>query len=196
MDLFTLKEGDLIDLPSFKERAAKNVIAAIDAARKVPLHRLLVALSIDHVGEETARLIAEEFKTIERIEKATEEELARIHGVGDIVAASLASWMENKQNRKTLHELLQYVDIEMPQEAKNKTALTGKTIVFTGTLETVGRDEAAQRARSAGAHVTNSVTKKTDYVVAGENPGSKIEKAASLGVTVLTEEEFKALLSE
>jgi DNA ligase (NAD+) len=195
VDLFTLTEGDLLGLPGFKEKAARNVIEAIAAARTVPLHRLLVALSIEHVGEETARLIANELKTIDAIRNAQQESLESIHGVGDIVTDSLVGWMKRKENLKLLDALTKHLTILAPAEAAGVTRLSGKTIVFTGTLPTLGRAEAESRAREAGAYVTSSVSKKTDYVVVGMDPGTKADRARELGVAILDEEEFRALLT-
>lgn len=194
-DLFTLKKGDLIDLPSFKDKSAENVIAAIDAARKVSLSRLLVALSIDLVGEETARLIAERFETLGKIQHASKEEIASIHGVGETVANSLCNWLQDRQNKMLLEELLKHIRI-LPPEQHSGGPLRGKTVVFTGTLQSMSRDEAKSKARTAGAHVTSSVSKNTDYVVLGESAGSKKEKARSLGVAILSEKEFTALVEK
>lgn len=194
VDLFTLTEGDLLGLPGFKEKAAQNVIKALNAVRTVPLHRLLVALSIPHVGEETARLIAEERKTIDAVRSASVEELSAIHGVGDIVAGSLVAWMKNDAHKKLLDGLLKHITVQAPEQ-KASLKLSGKTFVFTGTLPTLSRTEAEELARRAGAHVASSVSRKTDYVVAGEDPGSKADKAHALNVPCISEEEFKKLLS-
>lgn len=189
-DLFTLEKGDVLGLPGFKERAAENVITAIDAARTVPLHRLLVALSIDHVGEETARLIAEHFASIDAIRSASEADIAAIHGIGDIAARSLAAWMRDERNRTRLDALLPHLKVVEPEQRSQTTKLSGKTVVFTGTLQKLTRDEAKDRARRAGAHVASSVSKKTDYVIMGEDAGSKATKARELGIATITEDEF------
>lgn len=193
-DLYTLTEGDLLGLPGFKEKAAQNVIDAITAARKVPLHRLLIALSIEHVGEETARLIADRFKTIEAVRSATVGELSETFGVGEVVAESLVRWMHTPSNAVLLDELLTHITVEVPERAALGGALDGKTMVFTGSLPTLGRTEAEELARERGAHITSSVSKKTDYVVVGTDPGSKADKARELGVTILDEAGFRALL--
>ncbi|NCN52364.1 NAD-dependent DNA ligase LigA [Candidatus Parcubacteria bacterium] len=194
VDIFTLEVGDLIDLPSFKEKAAQNVIEAINASREVPLHRLLVALSVDHVGEETARLIAEHFGSLEAVRTASVEELAAVHGVGEIVAQSLHHWLCEPLHRETLDALLPHITIAAPERAAHKGPLAGKTIVFTGTMPTLSRSEGQNIARKAGAHVTNSVSKATDYVVVGEEAGSKEKKARELGVTILDEAAFRKLV--
>lgn len=194
-DLFTLTEGDLIDLPGFKEKSVQNVLASINAARKAPLYRLLVALSIEHVGEETARIISESMGSIERIRAATREELAEIYGVGEIVAESLYSWLRNKVHVKELDALLTHLEIEIVDTTHMSGTLSGKTFVFTGTLPTLSRTDAEDMVRKAGGAVTSSVSKNTSYVVVGSDPGSKAEKAESLGVTVLDETAFLKLLS-
>jgi DNA ligase (NAD+) len=194
VDLFTLKKGDFLSLPGFKDKSAQNAIDAIEVARTVPLHRLLVSLSIDHVGEETARLIADHFRSIEKIRNASREKLSAIHGVGDIVAASLYDWLRVKENSKLLDALLGEIRVESPKKVVASGKLNGKTLVFTGTLPTLGRSEASALARDEGAHVTSSVSAKTDYVVAGSDPGTKADKAAELGVSILDEQGFLKLI--
>ncbi len=193
VDLFTLEVGDLLTLPGFKEKSAQNVIDAIHAVTSVPLDRFLTALGIEHVGEETARLIASAFGKIERVRNASREELIAVHGVGEIVADSLVSWMHDKDHATLLDALLREVTPE-PMAETRSNGLGGKTFVFTGTLPTLGRTEAEEMARAHGAHVTSSVSKKTDYVVVGSDAGSKEEKARELGVTILDEAMFRSLL--
>lgn len=192
-DLFTLTEGDFIDLPGFKERSAKNAIDAISAARTVPLHRFLVALSIDHVGDETARRIAEHCGTIDAVRQATVPALAPVHGVGEVAATSLVGWMRKKEHTRFLDSLLAHLSIVPPPARRQDTPLSGKTVVFTGTLADLTRDDAKQRARRAGAHVASSVSRETDYVVLGADAGSKAEKAAALDIPILNESEFVAM---
>lgn len=194
VDLFTLTEGDLIDLPGFKEKSVQNVLSAIQAARVVPLYRLLIALSIEHVGEETARIIAESMHTIERIRAATRDELAEIYGVGEIVADSLVSWLHTEAHRKELDALLRHLEIEKEELSPTNGVLKGKTFVFTGSLPTLSRTDAEDMVRKAGGTVTSSVSKNTSYVVVGSDPGSKAEKAETLGVSILSESEFLRLL--
>jgi DNA ligase (NAD+) len=194
-DLFTLTPGDFDGLPGFKEKSAQNIIHAIHAVRMVPLHRLLIALSIEHVGEETARIIADAMGTIENIRSATKEELADIYGVGEIVADSLVTWLSDAEHAKELDILLSHISIIEPKRSdKDSLPLSGKTLVFTGTLPTLGRTEAEELAREYGGSVSSSVSKQTSYVVVGSDPGSKAEKAERLGVTILDEAGFRALL--
>lgn len=193
-DLFTLTEGDFLNLPGFKEKSAQNAVNAIDAARNVPLYRLLIALSIEHVGEETARVIADSMPTLKSIRNASRDDFANIYGVGDIVADSLYSWLHDKRRIKELDALLKHIKVVAPDTKHAGTTLSGKTFVFTGTLPTLGRDEAEDMVRKAGGSVSSSVSKKTSFVVVGSDAGSKAEKAEELGVPTLTEVEFKKML--
>ena len=194
-DLFTLTEGDLKDLPSFKEKSAQNLIAAIGEARQVSLHRLMVGLSIDNLGDENARLLADTFGSIENISKATKEEMSAIYGIGDVVAASVSDWFGNKNNQLSLSRLLKHIVIESLDSLERSDALAGQTFVLTGTLTSLGRDEAKDSIRRLGGSVTSSVSKKTSYVVVGAEPGSKEAEGKRLGVTILNETEFKTLLA-
>lgn len=194
VDLFTLEVGDLEGLPGFQKKAAENIVAAIKSASKVELYRLLVGLSIPNVGEETARLIATHSGTLAKVRKASCEELSAIHGVGETVALSVSKWMSDKQNADRLDSLVSCLKIVNPVSTSRNTALAGKTVVFTGSLPTLSRDEAKERARACGAHIAGSVSKKTDYVVMGEDAGSKAAKAEELGVKVLSEAEFLKLI--
>jgi DNA ligase (NAD+) len=190
-DIFTLSKGDIAQLPHFKEKATENLFDAIKAAKTVTFARLLVALSIDHVGTEMARIVAEHFGTLEKLRTAHRADIEGIHGVGEIVAVSLHSYFRNPLHARELHALIPHLTIQRAE--KNDGALTGKTFVFTGTMAKFSRDEAGARVRAMGAHVANSVSQQTSYVVVGSDPGSKFERAKALGVAVLTEREFEAL---
>jgi len=194
-DLFTLTEGDFLALPGFAEVSARNAVVAIHkAAKDVPLARFLTALSIEHVGEETARLVAEHFGTLEKVRTASEEEFVAIDGVGEVVAASLTHWFADKENNAMLKRLLKHVTVK--REARGAGGkLAEQTFVLTGTLEQMSRDEAGKRIRALGGKVASSVSAKTSYVVAGADPGSKYDKAIELGVPVMTEAEFIGLLT-
>jgi DNA ligase (NAD+) len=188
-DLFTLTAGDLKDLPGFKERAAQNVVDAIAAARDVSLERLLVGLSIEHVGEETARLLARYSGSLQALRQADERELAVIHGVGETVAAAVVAWFGAPRNQHRLDALLEHITVREGSTAMSGV-LAGATVVFTGTLPTLTRDEAKDLARQAGAQVSSSVSKHTTFVVAGDAAGSKAVKAQSLQVPLFSEAEF------
>lgn len=195
-DLFTLTAGDIKDLPGFKDKSAENVVSAIDAAKKVPLHRLLVGLSIDNVGEETARLLAETYGSLDGIKKASEEEVAAIYGIGETVAESIHAWFRESANKKLLEELLPHLDIQNPEVITASATFDAKSFVLTGSLESLTRDTAKEEIRKRGGKVSGSVSKKTDYVVVGADPGSKATEAERLGVTMLSEAEFLALLEK
>lgn len=194
-DLFTLTQGDLETLPRFGEKSARNVVDSINERRSIPLARLIIALSIDHVGEETADLLALEYQTIERLRKATEEELTGISGIGPVVAKSLVDWFGNSKNIHILESLLSHIQVMKPT-TKQAGALTGTTFVLTGTLQKLSRDEVKQLIKEAGGKVASSVSRATNYVVAGSEAGSKLTEAERLGVAVLSEEEFLALLKQ
>ncbi|MCR4274954.1 MAG: NAD-dependent DNA ligase LigA [Candidatus Campbellbacteria bacterium] len=194
-DIFTITKGDLLSLPRFAEKSADNLITSIEKAKKVSLARLLIGLSIEHVGEETAIDIAKHFKTLEKIQSASREELEALDGVGEIVAQSVYKWFRNAENKKLLKKLLRYVTVEATSYKLQATKLSGKTFVLTGTLATLSRDEAKGLIRANGGIVSSSVSKNTSYVVAGSDPGTKFADAQKLGVKIISESEFKNILS-
>ncbi len=195
-DLFALTKEDFLSLPGFKDKAAENAVAAIAAARTTTLPRLLIALSINHVGEETARLITTHFPTMEAVRSASEAALAAVNGVGPTIAASVVAWQKNKEAQRELRALLPYLQFpEGRVTASAKTTLAGTTFVFTGTLSSLSRDDAKELVRTRGGAVTASVSPKTSYVVVGSDPGTKAADAARLGVKVLSENEFLALVA-
>jgi len=195
-DIFTLKEGDIRDLEGFKEKSAENLINAISSAKRVSLGRFLIGLSINHLGEETAHDVAEHFGSLEKIRRASRQDLEEIEGVGEKVAESIFSWFKEKENSDLVDRLLDHIEIENPKSLKLEAQrLKGKTFVLTGTLSSLGRDEAKEMIRNLGGNVSSSVSKKTDYLVAGENPGSKYEQAEELDIKILNEDEFKKMLS-
>jgi DNA ligase (NAD+) len=193
VDIFTLKEGDISFLPGFAELSVRNLLQAIDQAREVSLGRLLIGLSIDQVGEETAYDVAENFGSIKKIREATIEDLQTIDGVGDIVAQSIHNWFRDRENIKMLTLLLKEIQIENSKKTGSQK-LKGKTFVLTGSLKNMTRDEVKEKIRGAGGIVSSSVSKKTDYVIVGDNPGSKYDKAVRLGVEIVKEEDVNELL--
>lgn len=193
-DLFTLTFGDIKDLPGFKDKSAENVINSINAVRTVPLHRFLVGLSIDGVGEETARLLADRFGTVATLRAATVEDIASLYGIGEVVAESIVAWFNDKNHQHLVDELLKHVT--PTAEETISATLEGKTFVLTGTLESLPRDEAKEEIQKRGGKVTGSVSKKTDYVVVGTEPGSKAGDASKLGVPILSEADFLKLLQK
>lgn len=190
-DFFTLTEGDLIGLPGFAEKAAKNLVVAIKERSIVSFPRFLTALSIQHVGEETAHEIARAFGTFDKLMNASIDDLERVPGVGGVVANSLHKWLRADEHQSMLKKLLKYVQIlEEKVPSKKNSLLYGKTIVLTGGLSAMTRDEAKLRIREAGGNISSSVSAETDFVVAGGDAGSKLLKAKELGVRVITEKEF------
>jgi DNA ligase (NAD+) len=194
-DLFTLEFGDVRDLPGFKEKAAQNVIDALEAARTVPLHRLLVGLSIENVGEETARLLADTFGSLEALKAASVEQLVAIHGLGETVASSVVEWFADPEHQRTLTQLLPHLQVQNPERNVFEQTLAGQTFVLTGSLEAFTRDEAKAAIQARGGKVSSSVSKKTDYVVVGSDPGSKAAEAKRLGVRTLDEAAFATLVA-
>lgn len=194
-DIFTLEEGDLLELEGYQEKSVENLLRAIENARTQTLPRFLVGLSIPHVGEETALDVAEYFGSLDKIRKASKEEFEAIEGIGPNVAESLYNWFRDNGNKKVLTKLLKEVSVEEIKQKKQDAKLEGKTFVLTGSLDSMTRDEAKQKIRSLGGNVSSSVSKKTDYVVAGENPGSKYKKAKKLGAKILNENKFLQFLS-
>ena len=193
-EIFTLTEGDLKELEGFAELSAKKLIDAIRARKRVALSRLLFGLSIDHIGEETARLLSLHFKTVKKLQKASVEELAAVKGIGGVLAQSVHDWLRDPVKSKILDRLLEHIAItrdETPRSGK----FIGKTFVVTGTLGSYSREEAEAKVRELGGSVSSSVSKKTSYVVAGSEPGSKLKKAEELGVNIVSESEFLKLLT-
>jgi DNA ligase (NAD+) len=195
-DIFTLEVGDVIVLPGFKEKSATNLISAIEAAKQVPLHRLLIALSIENVGEENARLLADTFGSLEALQHADQETIANIYGIGDTVAEAVVGWFSDTAHRLELERLLKHITVVNPDTVTKSGALKGESFVLTGTLSEFTRDEAKDLIRKRGGSVSSSVSKKTSYVVVGKEPGSKAEQAVALGVTTLDEAAFKSLLAK
>ena len=194
VNLFTLTADQLVPLESFQATAARNVVTAIAQASTVELYRLLIGLSIDGVGEETARLLADTFGTFTKLETATEAEIAEIYGIGDTVAQSVRAWFTLPTNQVFIETLTRHLTIVNPAAQSTAAKLHGQTFVLTGTLEQFTRDEAKDLIRRAGGKVVSSVSKKTDYVLVGRDPGSKAKVAYDLGVNTLSEGQFQELL--
>jgi DNA ligase (NAD+) len=198
-DFFTLKEGDLLTLEGFAAVSASKLAESINrSAKNVPLSRLITGLSIPQVGEETAILLAQNFKTVEKVAEASIEQFEAIKGIGDVVGRSIYDWFNLKENKKLIERLKEHLHITNAYYFIGQKAGTlpfaGKTFVLTGTMESLSRDEAKAKIRALGGDVSSSVSKNTTYVVAGEEAGSKLTKAEELGVQVLTESQFLKLL--
>ena len=195
-DLYSLRKEDLLKLERMGEKSADNLLAALAESKKNELDKLLFALGIRHVGAKVARILATEFGSMEKLQQAQPEELAQIRDIGDKIAESAVTWLNVPANID-LVERLAAAGLTMTFTApasQEDNPFFGKTLVFTGTMSTLGRAEAKTMAQDVGAKVSGSVSKKTDYVIAGAEAGSKLEKAQQLGVTVIDEAEFLRLL--
>lgn len=195
-DLYSLTASDLSQLEGFKEKSIHNLLSSIDASRNVSLARFIIALNIRYIGEETAELLAREAGSIQKLAEMNEDELLSIQGVGDKMAQALIHFFKESHNRKEIEALLEAgVKPHAPKKiTRTDHAFFGKTFVLTGSLTAFSRDEAAELIKERGGKVTGSVSKKTDYVVVGEDPGSKLDKAKELHIAILTEHAFKDLL--
>ena len=193
-DLYSLRKEELLQLERMGKKSAENVLGQIEASKKLGLERVIFGLGIRMVGERTAVFLAEHFGSMEALMEASAEELEEVNEVGPRIAASIREFFAEKKNRKLI-ERLRAAGLQMTGEKKVRgTQLAGLTFVLTGMLPTYSRDEAKQRIEDAGGTVTGSVSKKTSYVVAGEEAGSKLDKARSLGVKVISEAELMAML--
>ena len=194
VDLYRLTMQDLMQLDLVKEKSAMNIYTSIQESKTKPLNRLLTALGIRHVGKETADILSGEFATLEDIKNADVERLANIEGIGGIIAQSIYDFFHEERNVKMIEELKE-LGVNPVSKVKPKSdKLAGKTFVLTGTLQNMTRDEASAIIKSHGGKTSSSVSKKTSYVLAGENAGSKLDKAQNLGVIILTEDDFLEMI--
>jgi DNA ligase (NAD+) len=195
-DLYHLTLDQVAALERMAEKSAQNLLDEIEASKKNSLARLIYALGIRFIGERTGQLLAEHFGSMDALAGATEEQLTAVTEIGPKVAASIAEFFSEAANRKIIKRLRDAgVDPRHAKQELQSTRLAGKTFVFTGELERHSREEAGALAASHGGKISNSVSKKTDYVVVGSDPGSKYDKAKSLGVTILNEDDFDALIA-
>ncbi len=193
-DIYSLTKKDLLGLERFADKSAQNIIDEIENSKKLPLERVIYGLGIRFVGERTAQFLAEHFGSMEALEKASVEELQNVNEVGPRIAESIAEFFSNPANRK-LVERLRDAGLTMRGQKKQRgIKLAGKTFVLTGTLAHFSRDEAKKLIEDAGGKVTGSVSKKTDYVVAGADAGSKLDKARELGISVIDEKQMQELM--
>jgi len=188
-DIFELEEGDLLPLERFAEKSAANLVEAIDLSKQIPLNRFIFALNIRQVGEETAMDLADYFSSLEELEKASQEDLKKVPDVGVVGSKSIYQWFRDKTNLELIERLQKNGVKIIPLRKKEKT-LGGKTFVFTGSLESLSRDDAKNKVRMLGGGVSSSVSRDIDYLVAGGNPGSKFGKAKKLGIKIISENEF------
>ena len=186
-----------MSLERFGEKSAMNLIEAIEKSRQTTLNRFIYALGIRHVGESTARDLAMHFRSIEAIKSATIDDLLKVNDVGVVIAESIRHFFDQEHNLEVIDSLMASgVTWPLPEAITTNNEVAGKTFVLTGTLPTLSREEAKAMLLAKGAKVAGSVSKKTDYVVAGEAAGSKLEKAQALGVQVIDEDAMKKLLGE
>jgi DNA ligase (NAD+) len=195
-DLYTLGKEHLIELERMADKSAQNIIDAIEGSKKKPLSEFLFALGIRHAGEHISEVLAQHFPRLDEFIHLSEEDLMKVEEVGPEVAASVVRFFRDRKNRESI-ERLRKAGVNIIQgEAKKKGKLADKTFVFTGTLSSYGRDEARTLVESLGGKTASTVSKKVDFVVAGEDPGSKFDKAKELGIKILTEGEFNKLIGK
>jgi DNA ligase (NAD+) len=201
-DLYGLTVEETAELERMAEKSATNLIEAIEKSKKRPLSSFIFALGIRYVGLQSARLLARHYESLDKLEKSSREEIESLEGIGTVMAKSIYGFLSNDDNRKTIHKLLaagvkpikEETSRSMPE--KESKFFKGKTFVLTGTLSSMERSKAKREIEIRGGHATESVSKKTDYVITGENPGSKLDKARSLNIKILDEKTFLAYLKE
>lgn len=196
-DLYYLTYDQLINLERMGDKSVNNLLASIERSKQQDLDRLVFALGIRLVGSRAAQLIAHHFKSLDKIMEAKEEDFLEIHEIGGKIAESIVAFFKEEQNIELVEKLKKAgvnTELKVKQEPEQYLSLEGKTFVLTGTLAEFTRDEAKFEIEQRGGRVTGSVSKKTDYVVVGENPGSKLEKARTLGIEIIDEEQFRKLL--
>ena len=196
-DYYRLSAEQLVPLEGFGELSAENLLRAIEQSKQRPFSRVLFALGIEEVGEVTARNLAQRFRDIDSLCAASEEEIAQTQGIGEKMAALIAAQLKDERMRALIEDLRAHgLRLREKGAAPSEGPLADKTLVLTGTLPQLSREQATEQITAAGGRVTGSVSKKTDYVVAGESPGSKLAKAERLGVTVLDEDGLRAILGQ
>ena len=194
VDLYKLKAESLYKIDRMGEKTINNILSAIEGSKSNDLYRLIFGLGIRHIGVKAAKLLAQEFHSIEEIMEAKKEEISAIDGFGDIMADSVKSYFSLDKNRETINTFKELgLNVKASNNVKTDLLLKNKIFVLTGTLQKYKRSEATQIIESLGGKVTSSISKKTDYLLFGENPGSKLEKARDFGVQILSEEEFEKL---
>jgi DNA ligase (NAD+) len=198
-DLYTLKKEQLLELEGFAEKSATQLIEGLEKSKQAALPRFLIGLGIRHVGTHIAKVLAQHYGSLEKLQKASKEELQAIYEIGSEIGASVENFFQEERNLQVIQHMqnlgVQVEEVDIMAE-EFLQPLAGKSLVLTGALEGMTREETKQKIESLGGRVTSSVSKQTDYVVAGTEPGSKLEKAEKLGVQVLDEAKFRSLLSE
>ena len=195
-DIYYLKKEDFFKLELFKDKKTQNLIGAIEKSKTRQLSHLLFGLGIRNVGEKAAITLAKKFLTIDNLMNATVDDLQKIYEIGPIMAESIVKFF-NQTETKKLIEKLKIAGVNMKEEVKKvPQVLEGKTFVFTGELKSLSRTDAETKVRELGGNATSSVSKKTDFVVVGENPGSKYNEAKRLGIRIIGEEEFLDMIKK
>ncbi len=195
-DLYRLKEEDLVGLDKFGPKKARNLVEAIQASKNQTLPRLITALGIRGVGEVAAEKLSDAFRNLDLLSQATPEELESVEGVGNIMAEDIRAWFREPDNQDLLENFREIGlwPVRAISENKGNKPLEGLIFVITGTLPTLSREQAEELIKENGGKVVGSVSKKTDYLVLGENPGSKHTKALELGIPILSEEDLRKLI--
>jgi len=192
-DIFSLSQGDLVPLERFSDKSADNLIKAIEQSKKITLAKFIHALGIRHVGEETAIALAQYFGKLDKIRKANLKKLLQVEDIGQIVAQSIFEWFNKEGNRELIKKLLDNgIEIEKVKTVKKK--LIGQVFVLTGEMNRFNREQAKSKIRQLGGNVSGSVSKQTDFVVVGQNPGSKYNRAKKLGIKIISEKEFLEII--
>ncbi len=193
-DLYYLTKLDLLGLERMADKSAQNILDAIQKSKSKPIAKLLYALGIRHVGEHISEVLARRFLELDDFFNLTEEELMEVEEVGPEVAASVARFFKDEKNQESIERLRKAgLRVSEPKTGRRQK-LTGQTFVFTGALQSFSRDEARERVESLGGKTASAVSRKVDFVVVGEDAGSKADKAKELGIRTLTEEEFKKMI--
>jgi DNA ligase (NAD+) len=185
---------DLVGLERLAEKSAQNLLDSIEKSKNAGLARLLHALGIRHVGQRAASILAQNFHSMDKLQKTSFEDLEQVDEIGPIMAESLRAFFDREANQQEIRRLAELGVVLVAERKETSDRLEGKQFVLTGTLKDFSRDQAKEKILSLGGRVTSSVSKKTDYVVAGADPGSKRDKAEKLGVEILTENQFRVLL--
>lgn len=193
--IFELTQEDLLSLDKFKSKKTDNLLSSIEKSKNIDLSRFIYSLSIPNVGRKTAKDLAQYYGTLQRFQSATVEELSSIYDIGEIIAQNIVDFFENPENKLEIEKLFE-VGIKINAQENVGSIFTGKTFVLTGTLPTLSREEASELIEKNGGKVSSSVSKNTDFVLLGENAGSKLQKAQALGIKIISEEELLKMINE
>ena len=194
-DIYDIKVEDIETLDKLGKKSAENLVSAIEKSKENDLSKLIFALGIRHVGARNAKILAMHFGTLDKLIESDKESISSVDEIGEIIADSIVCYFEEAQNRETIEKLREAGVNFICKETKKEGVFSGKTFVLTGTLPTMNRNEASKLIADNGGKVSSSVSKKTDYLLAGEEAGSKLDKATALGITIISEEELLNMIS-